>query len=194
MKTYVYMVRHAESPYIAGAERTRGLSRKGQANVKKVTEILMDKGIEVVISSPYARAVLTVEDLAHRLGLEVETYEDLRERCFAGEDYILSDENFMDEVMNMFHNPDYSLPGGESNAECQVRAVSALQEILEKYRGTKIALGTHGNVMTMMLNHFDDSYDLEFLKQTSKPDIYRLEFEGHELIEVSRLWKKREEE
>ena len=39
MKTIIYMVRHAESPYNEGTERTRGLTTKGKGDVEKVTEI-----------------------------------------------------------------------------------------------------------------------------------------------------------
>lgn len=190
MNTFIYMVRHAESPYIPGAERTRGLSEKGKSDVRKVTEILQGERIDVAVSSPYVRAILTVEESGDQLGLEVKTYEDLRERCFSGEDYILRDEHFMSSVKQMFQDPDFALPGGESNTDCQQRAVSALKDILNKYEGKKVVLGTHGNVMTMMMNHFDSKYGWNFFKQTSKPDIYRMAFEGLELREVVRLWRE----
>lgn len=40
MKTTIYMVRHAESPYDDGDERTRGLTAKGKADAVKVTKLL----------------------------------------------------------------------------------------------------------------------------------------------------------
>ncbi|SFL30896.1 2,3-bisphosphoglycerate-dependent phosphoglycerate mutase [Paenibacillus sp. 1_12] len=36
MKTIIYMVRHAESPYTEGNERTRGLTPKGKMNAETV--------------------------------------------------------------------------------------------------------------------------------------------------------------
>lgn len=68
METIVYMVRHAESPYSEGTERTRGLTVKGYSDLEKVLEILSSEGIDVIISSPYARAILTVEPIAQKLG------------------------------------------------------------------------------------------------------------------------------
>jgi 2,3-bisphosphoglycerate-dependent phosphoglycerate mutase len=44
--------------------------------------------------------------------------------------------------------------------------------------------------MTIILNYFDSNYGFEFWKQTSKPDIYRLEFEEKELNLVERLWNQ----
>ena len=188
MKTIIYMVRHAESPYSKGSERTRGLTHGGMLNANKVTEILMDEGIDFIISSPYARAILTVEGLAKQLNLDIEIFEDLRERHFVGENINISNEQFMTAFNDMFDDPEFALPGGESNRDCQSRSVEVLKNIIEGNKGKKIAIGTHGNVMTMMINYFNSSYGYDFLNQTTKPDIYKMVFEELELIEVSRLW------
>ncbi|GGH27108.1 histidine phosphatase family protein [Paenibacillus segetis] len=190
MKTTIYMVRHAESPYTEGNERTRGLTPAGKNNIEKVTELLQDEGINHIVSSPYARAVLTVEALAQKLNIELQSIEDLRERHFAGEDYIIRDDKFMQAIQDSFHDPNYTLPGGETNADCQNRSVAALRTILEENKGKKIAIGTHGNVMTLMMQYFDAKYGFEFLIQTTKPDIYKMEFEDFELTGVTRLWNE----
>ncbi|HEY4391855.1 MAG TPA: histidine phosphatase family protein [Paenibacillus sp.] len=189
MLTTIYMVRHAESPYTAGEERTRGLSTDGELKSRIVTELLKDEGIDMIVSSPYARAMLTVENLARQLNLTIETYEDLRERQFADDSYLIGDEQFMTQVQNMFSDPEYALPGGESSRVCQQRAVPVLFDLLEQHRGKKIAIGTHGNVMTLMMNYFDPSCGWDFFIETKKPDIYKMEFEGTRLVQVTRLWK-----
>ncbi|OME78343.1 histidine phosphatase family protein [Paenibacillus sp. FSL A5-0031] len=186
MKTIVYMVRHAESPYDEGTERTRGLTTKGKGDVEKVTEILKEEGIDIIISSPYNRAILSIEGLAQNLGLDIETFEDLRERHFAEE--II--ENLMSVIREKFYDFDYFLPGGESNSDCQNRSISVIKNILKEHSGKKIAIGTHGLVMTLMINYFDSSYGLDFLNQLKKPDIYKLSFENLELKEVIRLWNE----
>ncbi len=38
MKTYVYMVRHGDSPKV-GNERTRGLTNKGKMDAQRVTNV-----------------------------------------------------------------------------------------------------------------------------------------------------------
>ncbi|MFD2613432.1 histidine phosphatase family protein [Paenibacillus gansuensis] len=188
MKTIIYMVRHAESPYTEGTERTRGLTTKGKGDVEKVTEILKEEGIDVAISSPYNRAILSIEGLAQYLGLDIKTFEGLRERCFAGE--IIEDAELMSVIREKFYDFDYSLPGGESNSDCQNRSISVIKNILKEHSGKKIAIGTHGLVMTLMMNYFDSSYGLDFLNQLKKPDIYKLRFENLELKEVIRLWNE----
>ncbi|KAA8787577.1 histidine phosphatase family protein [Paenibacillus amylolyticus] len=188
MKTIIYMVRHAESPYNEGTERTRELTLNGKANAIKVTEILKGKGIHTIISSPYARAVLTLEGLATALGLDMQLMEDLRERHFSDE--VVADEDFSAITERMFADPEYALPGGESNKVCQHRAVSVLKQILEEYSGKKVAIGTHGHVMTLMINAFDPTYGVDFINQISKPDIYQLQFDGMRLEKVTRLWEE----
>jgi 2,3-bisphosphoglycerate-dependent phosphoglycerate mutase len=68
--TVIYLVRHGDSPKV-GNERTRGLTDKGRLDAQKVTEILKDKEIDAVISSPYKRSILTVKKLAQQIGQEV---------------------------------------------------------------------------------------------------------------------------
>ncbi|MGO4374980.1 histidine phosphatase family protein, partial [Paenibacillus sp. MCAF20] len=94
MTTTIYMVRHAESPYEEGSERTRGLSVDGKRKAGQASELLINEGISLILSSPYARASLTVEGLAHILNLDIIEIEDLRERCFADDDYKILDEEF----------------------------------------------------------------------------------------------------
>jgi 2,3-bisphosphoglycerate-dependent phosphoglycerate mutase len=188
METTIYMVRHAESPYTEGSERTRGLTLEGKKNAGKITGILKDEGINMIISSPYARAILTVEGLAGELELDIQIFEDLRERHFS--DCLITNEEFIPAMKRMFDDPTYSLPGGESNIVCQKRSVGVMKFILEEHKGKKIAVGTHGNVMTLMMNYFDSTYGWDFLNQTKKPDIYKMLFKDLELKEVERLWNE----
>lgn len=188
MKTTIYMVRHAESPYDEGSEITRGVTTKGKRDIEKVTEILKVEGIDVIISSPYNRAILSVEGLAQYFELDIKTYEDLRERFFAEE--TIDNTELMSVIRDKFNDFDYSLPGGESNADCQNRSISVIKNILKEHAGKKIAIGKHGLVMTLLMNYFDSSYGLDFLDQLKKPDIYKLRFENFELKDVIRLWNE----
>ena len=187
MSTFVYMVRHGESPK-EGNDRTRGLTEKGYLDAKRVTDILKDKEIDVVASSPYIRSILTVEQLAQQIGEEVLVFEDLKERIFSSGNNRVSDKELVPFLENSFSESNFSLEGGESNADCQKRAIKVLKELLETFRDKKIVIGTHGAVMTLMMEYFDSTYDLDFLYSTSKPDIYRMEFNEKELVNVQRLW------
>ena len=188
MYTYIYMVRHGESPKTEGNERMRGLTEKGKFDANRVTELLKDEGINTFISSPYSRAMLTIEELAHFYEKEILIDENLRECMFTSEDTIMSDKEVYPLVKKMFSSPNFSIRGGESKEECQNRAVTVLKEILKDYKRHKIVIGTHGLVRTLMMEYFDRQYGYEFLMETSKPDVYRMKFNGEQLIDIKRLW------
>lgn len=188
MVSVIYMVRHAESPYKFGEERTRGLSKKGEADAKKVTELLIDKDIDIIASSSYTRAVQTVQELAFKKELTIKEYEELKERPIKGLDYKLHEQEILGAIKLSFENKEYCLPGGESTLQAQNRAIPIIKQLLKDYKGKNIVIGTHGNIMTIIMNYFDDRYGYRFWKSTSKPDIYRLDFNNESLIEVKRLW------
>ncbi len=101
----------------------------------------------------------------------------------------MSDKDLFPLLEKSFSDSNFALQGGESNADCQKRAIKVLKDIVNIYQGQKVVIGTHGAVMTLMMRYYDSKYDLNFLLQTTKPDIYRMEFEGQELVEVKRLWE-----
>jgi len=80
------------------------------------------------------------------------------------------------------------MPNGESTQEAQERAIPIMKQLIQQHKGGKIALGTHGNILTIILNYFNKEYGYEFFEQTSKPDIYKLEFNEFELTTVERMW------
>lgn len=187
MQTFIYMVRHGESPKTEGNERTRGLTDKGKSDANRITELLKGEGINVFVSSPYQRAILTIQELARCSGQEIIVFEDLKERIFSNEDKRMPDKELFPLLKKSFSDPSFALTGGESHAECQKRAVTVLKELLNIYQGHKVAVGTHGAVMTVMMGYYDNQYDLDFLLQTSQPDVYRMEFNGQSFVEVKKL-------
>ena len=78
--TTVYFVRHAELNYNNHDDRLRELSEKGMEDRKRVSAYLADKGINVILSSPYKRAVDTVSHFAESRKLPVRVAEDFRKR------------------------------------------------------------------------------------------------------------------
>jgi 2,3-bisphosphoglycerate-dependent phosphoglycerate mutase len=188
MKTFIYMVRHGDSPK-DGNERTRELTEKGRLDAQRITDTLQKEGIDTVISSPYSRSILTVQEVANQIEKEVIVFEDLKERIFIDKEKRIPDKELFPLLQKSFSDPTYALKGGESNADCQKRAIKVLKEILNTYQGQKVVIGTHGAVMTLMMGFYDRRYDLNFLLHTTKPDIYRMEFDGQELVDVKRLWE-----
>ncbi|MBB3129410.1 2,3-bisphosphoglycerate-dependent phosphoglycerate mutase [Paenibacillus rhizosphaerae] len=184
--TILYFVRHAESPYEEGRERTRGLSRQGLADALAVKDRLLGEGIDLYISSPYERAVRTIRDAADTAGKEIIIEEDLREREI-GQIGALS---FQDAKRRVYGDAAFAFPGGESSLEARQRAVRVIRKLLEQHAGQRIVIGTHGDIMTLMLGEFDSRFDYAFWESTSMPDIYKTEWEGETLRQVTRTWRE----
>ncbi|WP_310831752.1 histidine phosphatase family protein [Paenibacillus pedocola] len=188
MRTIIYFIRHAESLYAEGQERSRGLSERGMGDALRVRTILQNESVDVFVSSPYERAVQTIKPLADAMCKDIIIVEDLRERTI-GDIGGLSFPAAKQRVYQDFH---LAFAEGESSAAARTRGVQALERLLEEYAGMNLALGTHGDIMTLMLNHFDpQQYNYEFWKSASMPDIYKTEFDGKQLLSVVRAWEQR---
>lgn len=189
MKTWIYFVRHAASPFYPGNERNRGLSEQGRRDAVRVAEMLRHEGIDVLASSSYARAVETVKPLADLLGKDILLFDELAERAIGSTDIRIDEDELQKAIETSFTDPDFCLPEGETTRQARERAIPVIKQLLADHAGRKIAIGTHGNIMTIILQTFDEKYGYGFFVQTSKPDIYKAEFEGFELKNVARLWQ-----
>lgn len=65
--------------------------------------------------------------------------------------------------------------------------MTALQQIIRKYAGKNIIIGTHGNLMALILNEFDSSFDFHFWQRLTMPDVYQLTFKNEELTSIKRV-------
>ena len=65
--------------------------------------------------------------------------------------------------------------------------MDATLQVLQTYKGQNIVIGTHGNIMVLIMNHFDAQYDYSFWKELAMPDVYRMTFDGLKLKEVKRI-------
>lgn len=188
MITNLYMVRHAESPFVFGEERTRGLSVEEVLEAKKVAKIMLTEKVDVIVSSPFVRSIQTIEGIVENQNLEIKLYEELKERMIKG-NYKLPWEEIVPAIEKSFIDKDYCLLGGETTRQAQERTIPIIKQVLTEHKGKNIVVGTHGNIMTIILNYFEEQYGYEFWKSTSKPDIYKLVFSDHTLKEVKRIWR-----
>lgn len=157
MQTNLYFVRHAHSIYTPD-EFLRPLSEQGQRDTVRITQLLEKVSIDYVISSPYKRAVQTVEGIADLCGKEVIIENDFKERLLS-EDPV---ENFDLVVTKVWEDPTFCWQGGESNNMAQKRGVEATLNVIEMYSGSNIVIGTHGNIMVLIMNYFNEKYGFNF--------------------------------
>jgi 2,3-bisphosphoglycerate-dependent phosphoglycerate mutase len=177
-----YLVRHAHAKW--SPDEARPLSARGHRDALMVADILDPYQIRGVISSPYRRAFQTVEPLAIRKHLRIDERAAFRERALGS----YSEITFAEAVRKTWEDPIFAYPGGETNQEAQRRGVKGIQELLdEKLNGTYV-IGTHGNLLALILNHYDRSLGYDFWSAMTMPDIYSLELVGSGEVKIERIW------
>lgn len=184
MNTDIYLVRHAHSVYTQD-ELNRPLSEKGLTDAGRISDILLNENIDYVLASPYRRAIQTVEGVAKNIGIDILIEEDLKERKISE----IPVEDFNSALNKLWSDWDFSFDGGESNLEAQRRGINLLNKVLKKYAGKKIVMGTHGNIMVLIMNYFDSIYDFNFWKNLSMPDVYKLSFMGNDFLGAKCIYK-----
>ncbi|KOO46222.1 histidine phosphatase family protein [Priestia koreensis] len=182
MNTTIYFVRHAHSTYTPD-ELGRPLSEQGLADAHKITACLEYENIDCVIASPYKRAIQTVEGVAFAHQKEIQLVDAFRERLLSSRPLV----NFSDAVQKVWRDPSFSWEGGESNDEAQKRAVEQLTKLLHTHEGQTIVIGTHGNIMMLMMNYYDAAYGYECWSQLRMPDLYKLTFSRQNLVTIQRV-------
>lgn len=152
--TTVYFVRHAEPDFNNHDDMTRGLSARGLKDRKLVTDFLWDKEIDVILSSPFKRAVDTIGEFAQAKGMEIKLVDDFRERMI-GNEWI---EDFDDFCKRQWADCDFRRPDGESLREVQRRNIGALAQVLKEYAGKSVVIGSHGTALSTIIHYFDPSF------------------------------------
>jgi 2,3-bisphosphoglycerate-dependent phosphoglycerate mutase len=179
-----YLVRHA---YVDWApDENRPLSERGHQDAERAAVILLKYPISVIYSSPYLRARQTIAPLSSRLDISVKIEPDLRERRLSEEPAA----DFLKAVEVTWQDFSFAHPGGESNSAAQQRGIAVLSRLDRQYQAEQIAISTHGNLLAVMLHHFEPSTDFNFWKSMTLPDIYELKIKPGGQVVIRRLWSE----
>jgi 2,3-bisphosphoglycerate-dependent phosphoglycerate mutase len=162
----LYVVRHCQAE---GQEADAPLTPEGVAQSNSLADSLATANIERIISSPYIRATQTIEPLARRLNLAVELDIRLVERVLCSG----ARPDWQERLRASFSDLDLSFAGGESSREAMQRAVAVVTDI-QRHSAQSTLLVTHGNLMALLLKHFDDAIGYAEWRALSNPDVYRV--------------------
>jgi len=178
----LYFVRHAHADWTPDEDRP--LSPTGRRDAVSVAHVLEHFPITAIYTSSARRAQETIAPLALHLNLPIFTREDLRERRLSDQPV----DDFLGAVRATWEDPLFALPGGESNAAAQHRGLAAVSHILDRHPASHIAIATHGNLLALILQHFDARIDFTFWRSLSMPDVYQLTLGPAGGHAVRRLW------
>jgi len=174
----VLLVRHAEpmpfgTPDIADDDRP--LTESGRAAARELAAELDGWELTAIYSSPYARSVETVTVLAERRGMRVQLLDDLRERRHD----VGQHDDWRVTLERAWTDTDYALPGGESSRDAQRRAIGILDLLRVRHSdGGRLVLGSHGNLISLMLQALEPGVGFDFHMAMPTPALYRLTHDG----------------
>lgn len=184
MKTKIYFVRHAHPDFSIRDDMIRPLSEKGVIDTKKVTNVLMDKNISIIYSSPYKRAIDTIKDFAENINIEIKIDDDFRERNIG--EWV---EDFKAFSTRQWEDFDFKIEQGESLREVQERNIEALFKVIHNHSGQNVAIGTHGTALCTIINYYNPEFGyVDFWNMVDKmPYILCFTFDGMKLESIEEI-------
>ena len=185
MTTTVYLIRHSirmNKEYIETYNTSQDKTIKNEKIVLSVegerrAEILSNEAelqnIDSVYASNCVRTIQTAKYLLEKQNLKVNIDERFDERRVG----IPNDDVVKDWLTEQYKNENYKTVGGESQKEVRERFTEAFNEALEKNKGKRIAIFTHGYAMTFFIMTW---CKFEYIKET---DTFKLTYKDKELFD-----------
>jgi 2,3-bisphosphoglycerate-dependent phosphoglycerate mutase len=178
----IYIIRHCEAE---GQSSESPLTENGLKQATELSEFFSQIKIGRIISSPFLRAIQSIQPLAKKIAIEIEIQNLLSER-------ILSTNNLYDwfeKLRATFEDMGMKYEGGESSQEAMNRIVGVVEKVFEEGSENTIVV-THGNLMSLLLKYFNNKFGFEDWQNLSNPDVFLLKNENNE-VAYERLWKDR---
>lgn len=174
----IYIIRHCEAE---GQGPEAPLTEKGKIQATDLVAFFKNRKVDRIISSPFKRAIQTIQPLANELNLEIETNHQLAER-------VLSSKNMPDwfeKLRATYEDFDLTYEGGESSREAANRIIEVVDDVIKSDSENTIIV-THGGLMSLLLNHYNTNFGFEQWVTLSNPDVYILKRD--QPITPERIW------
>ncbi|MEK4604262.1 MULTISPECIES: histidine phosphatase family protein [Bacillus] len=177
----IIVIRHCSA---TGQKRDAELTTAGKNQANILATFLLENQIQIdhIISSPFVRAIDSIRPYALQANLSIEEDERLAERILSN----VPMDDWMPKLESTFTNIDIAFSGGESTKQATDRAISLIQDVL-KLNHTTTLLVTHGNLLTLILKHFDHTIGFNEWRTLTNPDVYEITI-GEQSI-IKRLWE-----
>jgi broad specificity phosphatase PhoE len=172
-RTTTILIRHAESrPSPDIPEADWRLTSRGRRQAEELADRLATAGISAIVTSPYQRAIDTVQPLGKRLGCAISVRGDLHERelCKTIRD------DWQELVARAWADFSFALPDCESGLACQKRMVMCIEGIVKEFAGQTVAVCSHGNAIGLLLNSIDPGFGHADWQNMRFPDVFWVEW------------------
>ena len=173
--TTLFLIRHGLTA-VTGKTlygRTPGvpLDVRGRAQADALAERFVPIPLTAVYSSPLDRCVDTMAPLAARQHLDVVPREGLIEMdvgAWTGRP--LAQVRRTRLWKELIHRPSqFRFPDGESFADAQARALDEIQAIATRHPRGRVAVGSHGDIIRMLIAHLSGAHLDLFQRTMAEP-------------------------
>lgn len=182
MNINLYVVRHCKAE---GQQSKAKLTELGTKQAEKLSEFLLHKNIDFIVSSPFERAYRSILPLAKRINIKVVLDDRLIERVLTSE----IQPNWLEMLRLTYDDLQISYEGGESSVSAMERGIAVVKEALDSEH-KNIVLVSHGNLISLLLKHFDDRIGFNDWVKLSNPDVFHLVFSDKKIIDIKRIWEE----
>ncbi len=170
--THVLLIRHGQSQGNAegrfGGHTDTPLSTRGRAEAGRTAQALASEPFSAIVCSDLARAIETASPLAKLAGLALQTAEAVRERSVGVMEGLTFEEaaaQHPEQYAALLRRDfEHVLLGGESYRQTLDRAARKLDELVEQYKGGRIAIYTHTGTICILALHIMGALDAPELK------------------------------
>lgn len=205
MITTIYLVKHADELKENGIKNINDtaqlvnekyiLSVKGEEQSRKLSENLELENIDVLWSSSYVRAKATAKYIAYRNNIEMNIDSNLNERKLGNlEDLSKWMKNKTIGVVQAYlQDRKWKARDGESGEETTKRVTNFLQKILKEYEGKRIALVSHGALISFLLTNWCElNQDIKLvfnnkIIEIKEPSVTKLTFDNQRLLDIESI-------
>jgi probable phosphomutase (TIGR03848 family) len=158
--TTILLIRHGLTDdvgrVLSGRAAGVPLNPEGRRQAAALAERLRDVPLDAILTGPLERARETAEAIAARRGVRVQTIEPLQEfdtGTWTGREIASMEANTAWQRFNEARSVTPA-PGGELMLSVQMRVVSALLDLRERYPDGTVAVISHGDVIRAALLYF----------------------------------------
>lgn len=206
MNTIIYLIRHAETVDEKGIRNTNEtsqiinekeiLSIKGEEDSKRLSKNKELRNIDIIWCSSYTRAKQTAKYIASENNLQINLDYRLSERKLGNLDEIsvfMSDKKTRDPSQEQLVHTKFKTSDGESAEDTNKRMTEFLNEILEKHKGKRVALVSHGGSIKFLLLNWCKVNANTKLKYKDKeldvvsPSLIKLTFSDKNLVDLQQI-------
>jgi probable phosphomutase (TIGR03848 family) len=173
--TTLFLIRHGLTA-VTGSRlygRTPGieLDERGRRQGAALVERFEGVRLTAVYSSPLERCIGTVEPLATARRLELRISDALVEMDTGGWTGRTIPSVRRTKLWNTVQrNPSrFRFPSGESFVDAEARVLDEIERIRSRHPRGRVAIGTHGDLVRMLVSHYAGAHLDEFQRVTADP-------------------------